>query len=133
MPPQLRYSSDSVDAQTDAICARLNDGYLQLWDGTQPIDGDAAADGNLLVELRFGNPAFAPSVGGVAQANPIETATALVTGNASWLRTLQADHASVVFDGDIGTANAVLNLDRVNIQAQANVLITDFSYVSPKV
>lgn len=133
MPPQLRYSSDTVDAQTDAVCLLLDNGYLQIYDGSQPADGDSGILGStLLVELRFGNPAFRPSSGGVALANEIPAAIATQTGNAAWLRTLQADHNTVVFDGDINTSDAVLNLDRTLIQQNASVIIADFSYVSPK-
>ena|SRR5215831_10726372 len=131
--PQIRYSSTTVDAQTDAVCSQLNDGYLQLYEGAQPIDGDAPIDGStLLVELRFSDPAFGPSDAGTAWANAIAPALATNTGTASWLRTLRSDHSTVVFDGDVDTAGAVLNLDHTLIQALANVIISDFSYVSPK-
>lgn len=133
MPSQLRFSSATVDTQTDAVCSLLDDGYFQLWDGKQPKDGDSPPDGVLLAELRFGSPAFAPSTDGVAWANPLTMATAMSTGRARWMRALRSDHISVVFDGDVGTGDAVLNLDRVSVQANANVIITDFSYVSPKV
>lgn len=132
MPPQLRYSSETVDAQTDAVCGLLDDGYLQIYDGPQPDDGDEPSDSVLLVELRFGNPAFLPSAGGVAQSTSIEMATATATGTARWIRTLQADHMSVVFDGNVGTSDSALNLDRLNIQLNANVLIGGFAYRSPK-
>src|SRR5215831_14887291 len=106
MPPLIRYSSTAVDAQTDAICALLNDGYLQIYDGDQPSDGDAATDGTLLVELRFADPAFQASVNGIAWANAIATATATQTGQAKYLRTLRSDHTEVVFDGNIANTGA---------------------------
>jgi len=115
------------------VCAQLNGGFLQIYEGTQPDDGDQTSDpGVLLVELQFGDPAFGASANGVAWAMPIGPAMATNTGTAAWLRTLAADHATVVFDGDISTSGAVLNLDRTLIQQGANVFINDFAYTSPK-
>jgi len=131
--PVVRYSTPTVDAQTDTVCAQLNGGFLQIYEGTQPDDGDQTSDpGVLLVELQFGDPAFGASANGVAWAMPIGPAMATNTGTAAWLRTLAADHATVVFDGDISTSGAVLNLDRTLIQQGANVFINDFAYTSPK-
>lgn len=131
MPPQLRYSSATIDVQTDAVCALLNGGYLRLYEGSQPTDADVPADGTLLVELRFSDPAFGPSNDGVALANDIPTVTASTTGTAQWLRTLDSS-GQAVFDGDVATSGAVLNLDHTLIQEGANVIIADFSYSSPK-
>src|SRR5215467_11545494 len=131
--PVIRYSSPTVDAQTDAVCALLDGGYLQIYDGAQPSDGDESINGStLLVELQFSTPAFGPSNGGIALANEIPVSTAVATGQAGWLRTLQADHTTVVFDGNVATSGAVLNLDRLNVQQDANVIIADFAYTSPK-
>jgi hypothetical protein len=132
MPPQLRYSSTTTDTQTDAVCALLDNGFLQIYDGPQPPDGDGPASGTLLAELTFGDPAFQPSKDGVAWANPIGPALATATGEARWCRALSMG-GDCVFDGNVDTANAVLNLDKVFIQQGANVVLSDFSYTSPKI
>jgi hypothetical protein len=128
----LRYSTPTTDVQTDAVCGLLDGGFLQIYDGTIPADGDEPANGALLVELQLGSPAFNASLGGVAWATPIQPAVATNTGEGTWLRMLQADHATVVYDGDVSTSGAVLNLDRTLIQQGANVFVNDFSYSSPK-
>jgi|SRR5262252_467487 len=129
----LRYSTPTTDAQTDTVCSLLNDGFLQIYDGSMPDDGDQPAVGALLVELRFGNPAFGASQDGVAWATAIQPAMATNTGTAAWMRALAGDHLTTVFDGDVATSGAMLNLDRTLIQQGANVFINDFAYTSPKV
>lgn len=125
-----KWSNAAVNAEADALAALLNDGYLRIYDGTQPANADTAITSQvLLAELRFGNPAFAAAVAGLLTANTITTDTAAnATGTATWFRALKSDGTSVVFDGSVGTSAADLILDSVAIQVNADVSVSSFTH-----
>jgi hypothetical protein len=128
-----KFSTPAQNASVDAVAALLNGGYLRLYDGAQPADGDAADGGaTLLAELQFGNPAFGAAVGGIATANPITAdADANATGVAAWYRCFMADGVTKVHDGTVGVAGCNLNLNSVNIQIHALVSVTSFTLEQP--
>jgi len=113
----------------DAIAAHLDDGYLRIYNGSQPATADDALSGQtLLAELRFGNPAFAAASGGVANANAITPdSSANATGTASWYRCLKSDGTTVICDGEIGTSGSDINMNSTSIQAGAEVSVTGFA------
>jgi hypothetical protein len=125
-----KWSNAAVNAEADALAALLNDGYLRIYDGSQPANADTALSGQtLLAELRFGNPAFGAAVAGLLTANAITAdAAANATGTASWFRALKSDGTTAVFDGSVGTASADLVLDSVAIQVNADVSVTSFTH-----
>jgi|SRR5579862_2820820 len=111
MASNLHRSATAANAANDAQCAQLNGGFLRIYDGVQPADANTAiTTQNLLAELRFGNPAYPPSVGGSSVNNAIsDDLAANATGTATWYRALQADGVTVVQDGSVGTSGADLN------------------------
>jgi hypothetical protein len=124
----------AANAEADAVCALLNGGKLQIYDGTQPATADDAVGAQvLLAELTFGSPAFASASGGVAAANAIAPDTdANATGAASWFRCLKSD-LTKVWDGTVGaTSGFNLNLNSTAIQIHAAVTVTAFSFTAPK-
>jgi hypothetical protein len=131
LSPKL--STTSVNAEADAVCALLNGGKLQIYDGAQPATADDAIGTQvLLAELTFGNPAFASASGGVAQANAIPPDTdANATGAAAWFRCLKSD-LTKVYDGSVGTSGCNLNLNSTAIQIHAAVSVDSFSFTAPK-
>lgn len=119
----------------DAICGTPADnGYLRIYDGTQPANADTAVGAQvLLAELRFGADAFAAASNGVATANAItDDSSANATGTATWFRVLRSDGTSVLFDGSVGTSGADLNLNSVAIQSGAAVSVTAFTFTEQK-
>lgn len=118
----------------DAVTARLNNGYLRIYDGTQPANADTAVSTQvLLAELRWGATAFAAAVNGAAAANAITPdSSANASGNASWFRALESDGTTVVFDGSAGTSGANLNLNSVAISAGAAVSVSGYTYTQSK-
>lgn len=118
----------------DAVTARLNNGYLRIYDGSQPANADTAISTQvLLAELRWGATAFGAAANGVATANAITPdSSANATGNASWFRALESDGTTVVFDGSAGTSGANLNLNSVAISAGAAVSVSGYTYTQSK-
>lgn len=119
-----------VNLQADIIATALDDGYLRIYDGTQPATADTAITTQvLLAELRFGNPSEASISGGLitfAAITPDSSANA--NGNASWFRALKSDGSTVVMDGSAGLASANLILNAIGIAAGATVSVTSFTH-----
>lgn len=132
MPEDSRFASATVDVETDAVTALLNGGSLRVYSGSRPTTADEATGGSaLLVELRFGSPAFSLSAGGVALATPIANALATATGEATWVRAVRADGITV-FDGSVGSSDENLVMSNTFIQRGGLVAITSFAYHSPR-
>src|SRR5258706_4440326 len=126
-----RLSNASATKAANAVLEPdLDNGYLRIYDGTQPATADTAITSqNLLATLRWNATAFAGAVNGVATANAIASdPSAALTGTATWFRALKSDGTTVVFDGSVGTSGANLNLNSALISAGALVAVTSFSY-----
>lgn len=118
----------------DTICALLNNGYLEIYDGTQAATADTAVGAQvLLAVLRWNSTAFGSASSGVATANAITSDTdANATGTASWFRAKKSDNTTVVFDGSVGTSGADLNLATVSIAEHATVAASAFTFTQNK-
>jgi hypothetical protein len=116
------------------MAALANNGYLRIYDGTQPTTADTALGAQvLLAELRFSATAFGNAVAGVATANSITADSAAnATGTASWFRVLGSDGTSVVYDGSVGTSSADLVLNTVSIVINASVSVTALTLTEVK-
>jgi hypothetical protein len=130
----LKLSETTVNAEADAHSVLLNNGYLRIYDGTQPTDADTALGAQvLLAELRFGATAFAAASGGITNANTITAdSSANATGTATWYRTYKSDGTTSVSDGSVGTSGANLNLNSVSIVIGAVVAVSAFVFTQPK-
>jgi hypothetical protein len=130
----FKVSDTAANAAADAVTALLNTGYLRLYTTPQPTNANTALGAQtLLAELRFGNPAFAGAIAGVATANAItQDSSADATGTAVFFRALKSDGTTVVCDGSVGTSGADLNLNSTSIQAGAAVSVTSLTYTHPE-
>jgi hypothetical protein len=133
LTPKLANAQASRAA--DAVCARLNNGYLRIYDGAQAADADTAVGAQvLLAELRWNATAFAAAVNGAAAANAITPdSSANASGTATWFRALESDGTTAVFDGSVGTSGANLNLNSVAISSGAAVSVSAYTYTQSKV
>lgn len=123
-----------ANAAADAVCALLNNGFLDIYDGTQPANANAAATGTKLASLTFGATAFGAASLGVATANAIGSdASADNTGTAGWFRAYKSDHTTAVFDGSVGLSGCNLNLLSTSITATQTVSVTAMTYTAKKV
>lgn len=109
--------------------ALLNGGYLRIYDGTKPTQGDTAITTQvLLAELTFGSPAFGSPSGGTITANAITSDTsANASGTATWFRAFKSDGTTAVLDGTVGVSGCDLNLATDVIGAGAIVAVTDLT------
>lgn len=134
MPRNLKLSSVAVNAEADALAALANDGFLRIYDGAQPANGNAAiTTQTMLAELRLANPAFGAAVDGVITANSIMPDDhAAASGAASWCRFFKSDGFTALWDGSVGQSDSLLDINSVNIQQNAVVSISAYQHTVPK-
>ena len=135
MANNLKLSNDAVNAEADALSVLLDNGYLRIYDGTQPANADTAiSTQTLLAELRFNADAAPSAVAGVLTFNAItQDSSADNSGAASWGRALKSDGTTVIFDGAVGTSGSDINLiGTVSIVAGAIVGVTSAVYTVSK-
>lgn len=131
----VRLTNDSNAAACDAVVDRIDTGgagTIEIRSGTQPADADDAATGTLLATLTFNATAFgAANSSGVATANSITSDTnADATGTATWAR-IKNGSGTTIFDCDVATSAATINLDSVSIVAGGTVAISSFTMTHP--
>lgn len=134
MANNLQLSNAAANAAIDAITALLNNGFLKVYSGTQPLTADTALSGNtLLATLGFGATAFAGSVAGVATANAISSDIDIdATATASFARLLKSDASTVICDMTIGTAGTDIVLNSTAFQIHAQASLTSLTLTLPK-
>ncbi len=130
MANNLKISSTAVNAQADALSDLLDNGYLRIYDGTQPANANTAITTQvLLAELRFNATAAPAASSGVLTMNSItQDSSANNTGTATWFRALKSDGSTVVFDGSVGTSGCDLNLGSTSITSGASVAVTSMTF-----
>mgnify|MGYP000950580303 CR=1 FL=1 len=130
MANNLKISTTAVNAQADTLSDLLDNGYLRIYDGTQPANANTAITSQvLLAELRFNATAAPAASGGVLTMNSItQDSSANNTGTATWFRALKSDGSTAVFDGSVGTASCDLNLGSTSITSGASVAVTSMTY-----
>ena len=134
MPNNLKLSNNVVNPQADALSDLADNGYLRIYDGTQPATADTAITTQvLLAELRFNATAAPAASNGVLTFNAItQDSSANNTGTASWFRALASDGTTVLFDGAVGTSGSDMNIATTSIVAGAIVGVTSFVYTVNK-
>lgn len=135
MAKNTQLANATVNGQGDNMAARLSNGYLRLYSGTQAATADTAIGAQvLLAELRFNATAAPATSAGVITFNAIASGTAGNTGTAAWFRALQSDGTTVVMDGSAdvtgNTPNLVLN--SVAISSGATVSVSAFTHTVSK-
>jgi len=129
----FKRSTTAVNEEADKVGDLLNNGFLRIYDGSQPADANTALGAQvLLAELRFNVTAFGAPSAGVVTANAFTAdASANATGTAAWFRALQADGTTVIADGTVGAGGTFdLVLNSVAIQAGAEVQVTALTYTA---
>lgn len=121
-----------LNALRNLIDAGSGPGTLKLYSGTQPATGDGNLSGNtLLATLTFGDPVASDAASGVLTFDAItEDSSADASATATWAR-IQDSDGNKIFDGDVGTAGAMINLNTTTVAAGGPVRITSFSITFP--
>jgi hypothetical protein len=129
-----KFSNACVNAEADALSDLLDNGYLRIYDGSQPTNADTAVGAQvLLAELRFNATASPAASAGVLTFSAFTAdSSANATGTAAWFRALKSDGTSVVFDGTVGTGTNDLVLNSTAIQSGAAVSVTSFTLTVSK-
>lgn len=111
-----RVSTATANVQADAVGGLCDNGFLRVFAGVQPGGSNGVAAGAALATLRFATQAFRPAVAGVIASNPLNPDLATAGGGEpTWFRVFQADGATAVFDGSVGTANCNINVGASNL------------------
>lgn len=123
----------TVNGQADNMSARLNNGYLRIYDGTQATNANTAVGAQvLLAELRFNATAAPAASGGLITFNAFTAdSSANATGTPTWFRALSSDGTTVVFDGTAGASGCNLNLSGLSggqIISGGNVSVSSFTH-----
>lgn len=129
MAQLTKLSNAGANAGANGLTVLLNSGAIKIYDGTRPANANTAPTTQvLLAQLTFASTAFGAAVAGVATANAIaDDASADATGTATWFRT-ETSTGGAVYDGEVGTASANLNLNSVAISSGATVSITSLTF-----
>jgi hypothetical protein len=108
-------------------------GKLRVYSGTRPTDADTALSGNtLLAELTLGSPAYPSASGGVLTANTITGDTSAdATGTASFVRVLQSDGTTVMYDLSVGVGTGEVQFSTLSFVAGVAVNLTSFTITNP--
>ena len=130
MPLNTQLANATVNGQGDDLSARLNSGFLRIYDGTQPATADTAITTQvLLAELTFSATAAPATSNGLITFNAIGSDTsANATGTASWFRCFASNGTTVVMDGSVGTATSNLVLNSTSIIMGGTVSVSAFTH-----
>lgn len=115
------------------IDAGAGPGTLKIYDGTQPADADDSLPSGttLLAELTFSDPSAPAASAGTLTFDVItEDSAADATGTATWAR-IEDSNSNTVFDCDVDTAGATINLNSVAIVIGGPVDISSFTVTVP--
>lgn len=120
----------TVNAQGDALARLLDNGYLRIYDGSQPATADTAVSTQtLLAELRFNATSAPATSGGLITFNAITSdSSANATGTAAWFRCLKSDGTTVVMDGSVGTSSANMVIASTSISSGQTVSCSSFTH-----
>jgi hypothetical protein len=112
MALNTQLANATVNGQGDNLSARLNSGFLRIYDGTQPTNADTAIGAQvLLAELTFNATAAPATSNGLITFNAITSdSSANATGTPTWFRAVQSNGTTVVMDGTAGASGCNLNL-----------------------
>jgi hypothetical protein len=111
MALNTQLANATVNGQGDNLSARLNSGFLDIYDGTQPTNADTAVGAQVkLVRLTYSATAAPATSAGVVTFNAMTSGTALATGTPTWFRAWQSNGTTAVYDGSVGASGANLNL-----------------------
>jgi hypothetical protein len=112
MALNTQLANATVNGQGDNLAARLNSGFLRIYDGAQPATADTVIGAQvLLAELTFGATAAPATSNGLITFNAITAdSSANATGTPTWFRAVQSNGTTVVMDGTVGASGANLNL-----------------------
>lgn len=133
MALNTQLTNAAASAACDVVTALLNNGFLDIYDGTQPANANTAVTSQTkLARLSFGATAFGAASNGVATANAITSdSDADATGTASWFRACTSG-GTAVYDGTVGTGTHNLVLTTTSIAQHGTVSVSSLTFTVKK-
>ncbi len=137
----IEFAQAGIDAAVDLLDEGTADGMLEGRDGSQPVDPNAAAVGNVLFALDLGTPAFGPASdaapGALATAAAIaDDVSADFTATLTYVRASSSNSVPTPLndhiDGEAGTSGADFNFNTVAIVSGATVSMTAWTVTQPQ-
>ena len=125
----IRFTDAVRDVMMDALDTAINAGtagIIELYTGSQPATADTSLSGNTkLGTLTYSATAYGASSNGVITAASItDDSSADATGTCTFARILTQGGGTVIFDCDVGTSGATINLNTVSIVSGGTISIT---------
>ncbi len=130
----MRTSIVARNAALDALGALANNGFINIYSGSQPATPETPAAGTLLATNGFGATAFAAASGGVLAANSVSNDIAVnASGDAGWFRVVKSDGTTPVFDGTVTEdgGGGDMILDSIELTQNAIMSISSVTYRLP--
>ena len=130
MAADVRFATETVDAETDAVTALLAGGAVRIYSGTRPTTANDPPPGDCVLLAEVPLTTFGASVAGVASA-VVDPAVGLATGVPTWFRAVRMSNLAV-FDGNVAAADAAMTIAPLLIQTGGTVSLNSFVYTSPR-
>ena len=124
MPSNLFISDQAASTCIDKIGKQLDQGFLDVYAGTQPADANTntTASEYILAQYNFAFNA-GTAVGSTWTANAINSTIASSTGIATFYACYSSGHALIMY-GSVSTSGADFNLNTNNIIQGIHLSIT---------
>ena len=120
-------NNSSINSQADNIGVDYSNAVLTIYDGTPPVDANAALSGNIAL-VSHTLTGFGASVLGVIIANAIANSLIDASGIASFARLVQATETMQI---TVGLTNSELIVDNLNYVTGELSIINSLSITQP--
>lgn len=130
----VRLATASRNAMLHGLADLLDGGLIEIYSGTQPANANGSPGaGTKLATLQLPSPVETSIANGVLTMDSItEDSSADADGTAAWARIRGGDtNNETVFDCDVGTSGATINLNTTSIVTGGPVRITAFTLTMP--
>ena len=131
----IKISNAVAGSMLSAMAVLANNGSIKIYTGPMPATVETSTSGTLLATLTlsataFNTPTSVPGTDAVATANAITSGNAVATGTAGYFRLLKQD-GTAIWQGDVNTSGAALNLGTTSIVSGGSIAITTLTLTQP--
>lgn len=126
----MNVAQNTASVGLSAIDVLYNNGFLDVYSGTQPATPETALSGNTLLvgavfsATAFGTPTYASSKMSATGSFTAGSYAPASSGTATFARQTKSDHTTVVADYTVGTSGADIIVGSTTITTGVNVSFT---------